>query len=100
MRTLLVGALVANLVGCSHQPPKMQTAADACASKNPLACLMSVRVPIGPTTLTTNSATPESKPAMARKARETAVWSGTARPRADLKNLGGKSRNSTLMAAQ
>jgi hypothetical protein len=100
MRTLLVGALIANLVGCSHQPPPTQTAADSCASKNPLACLMSVRVPIRPTSLTTNSATPASKPAIARKAREAAVRAGTAHPRADVKNVGGKSRNSSLMAAQ
>src|SRR5258705_5295100 len=84
MRTLLVGALVANLGGCSHQPPPAQTAADSCASRNPLACWMSVPVSIEPTSLTTNSATLESKPAIARKARETAVWLGTAkqRPRA------------------
>ena len=48
MRTLLVGALVANLVGCSHQPPPAQTAADSCASRNPLACWMSVRMSIEP----------------------------------------------------
>jgi hypothetical protein len=92
MRTLLVGALVANLVGCSHQPPPAQTAADYCASRNPLACWMSVRV----STLTTNSATLESKPAIARKARETAKQ----RPRADVKNVDGKSRHSSLMAAR
>jgi hypothetical protein len=102
MRTLLVGALVANLVGCSHQPPPAQTAADSCASRNPLACWMSVRVSIEPTSLTTNSATLKSKPAIARKARETAVWLGTAkqRPRADVKNVDGKSRHSSLMAAR
>lgn len=73
MRTLLVGALVANLAACSHQPPPAQMAADSCASRNPLACLMSVRVPIEQTSFT-NSATPESRPAIARKAPETAVW--------------------------
>ena len=57
MRTLLVGALVANLVGCSHQPPPAQTVADSCASRNPLACWMSVRTTIEPTSLTTSSAT-------------------------------------------
>jgi hypothetical protein len=100
MRTLLVGALVANLVGCSHQPPPAQRAADSCASRNPLACWTSVRVSIEPTSLTTNSATLESKPAIAR--RETAVWLGTAkqRPRADVKNVDGKSRHSSLMAAR
>jgi hypothetical protein len=48
---------------------------------------MSVRVSIEPT-LTTNSATLESKPAIQRKARETAVWLGTAkqRPGADVKS--------------
>jgi hypothetical protein len=98
MRTLLVGALVANLVGCSHQPPPAQTTADSCASRNPLACWMSVPMLIEPTSLTTNSATLESKPAIARKA----VWLGTAkqRPRADVKNVDGKSRHSSLMAAR
>jgi hypothetical protein len=49
MRTLLVGALIVNLVGCSHQSPLAQTAADSCASRNPLACWMSVPVSIEPT---------------------------------------------------
>jgi len=59
-------------------------------------------VSIEPTSLTTNSARLESKPAIARKARETAVWLGTAkqRPRADVKNVDGKSRHSSLMAAR
>ena len=102
MRTLLVGALVANLVGCSHQPPPSQTAAESCGSRNPLACWMSVRVSIEPTSLTANSATLESKPAIQRKARETAVWVGIAkqRPGADVKNVGRKSRHSSLMAAR
>ena len=56
MRTLLVGALVANLVGCSHQPPPAPTAADFCASRNPLACWMSVRLSIGPSTAQHNDA--------------------------------------------
>ncbi len=102
MRTLLVGALVANLVGCSHQPPPAQTAADSCASRNPLACWMSVRTTIEPTSLTTSSATLRKQAGIARKARETAVWLGTAkqRPRADVKNVDGKSRHSSLMAAR
>jgi hypothetical protein len=102
VRTLLVGALVANLVGCSHQPPPLQTARDSCASRNPLACWTSVRVLIEPTSPTTNSATLERKPAIARKARETTVGLGTAqqRPRADVENVGRKLRHSSLMAAR
>jgi hypothetical protein len=102
MRTLLVGALVANLVGCSHPSPPAQTAADSCASRNTLACWMSVRLSIEPALLTTNSATLESKSAIARKARETAVSLGTAkqRPRADGKSVDGKSRHSSIMAVR
>lgn len=72
MRTLMVGALVASLVGCGHQPPTAQTTADSCASTNPLACFMSVRVSIEPRSRTTNSATLERKPGIVRKAREAA----------------------------
>jgi hypothetical protein len=102
MRTLLAGALAANLAGCSHQPPPVQTAADSCASRNPLACFLSVRVSTEPMSPTTNPATPESKPAIARKARETVVSLGTTKhhPRADVKNVGEKSRDSSLMAAR
>ncbi len=103
MRTLLVGALIANLVGCSHQPPPAQTAAaDSCASRNPLACLMSVRVSLAPTSLTTNSATPESRPAIARTARETAALSRPAKQRlqADRENVSGTPRHGSIMAAQ
>ena len=100
MRTLLVGALVATLVGCSRQPPPAQTAADSCASRNLLACWMSVRVSIEPTSLTT--ARLKSKPAIAQKTAETAVRLGTPkpRPRADVKNVGGESRHSSLEAAR
>ena len=102
LRTLLIGALVANLVGCSHQPPPSQTARDSCASRSLLACWMSVRVSIEPTSITTNSATLESKPAIARKTRETTAGSGTAqqRPRADVENVGGKLLHTSLMAAR
>jgi hypothetical protein len=102
MRTLLVGALVANLVGCSHQVAPVQTAADSCASANRLACFLSVRVSIEPTSRTTNSATLGSKPVVARKARETAVSLGTAKraSRADAENVGGKSPHDSLMATR
>ena len=79
MRTLLIGALVANLAGCSHQLPQPQTAADSCASTNRLACFLSVRVALGPASRTTVSAKRESKPAIARKTQEAAVSLSTAR---------------------
>jgi hypothetical protein len=102
MRTLLAGALVANLAGCSHQPPPVQTAADSCASRNRLACFLSVRVSLRPTSLTTTSAKLESKQAIARKARETALSLGTPKQgtRADVKDADGKSRHSSLVAAR
>jgi hypothetical protein len=79
MRTLLVGALVANLAGCSHQPLPVQTATDSCASRNRLACFMSVRVSLRPTSRTTASAKLESKPAIPRDAQEAAVSLSTAK---------------------
>jgi hypothetical protein len=102
MRTLLVGALLVNLVGCSHQSPPAQTAADSCASTNRLACWLSVRVSIEPTSrTTTNSARLESKAMVARKARETSVSSKTAKhgTRTDAENIGGKSEHDSIMAA-
>lgn len=80
MRTLIIGALLVNLVGCGHQPPPVQTAADSCASTNRLACFMSVRVALAPTARTATSAKLASKPAIARKAREAAVSSSTEKP--------------------
>ncbi len=74
MRTLLLGALVATLAGCSHQPPPLQTAADSCASINRLACFMSVRVSLAPTSVRSNSVKAE-RPAIPRKAREAALSS-------------------------
>jgi len=71
VRILLIGALVATLVGCSHQPPSRRATTDSCASRNPLACWMSVRVPIEPASPTTHSATPRSQ--LQRKAQTTAV---------------------------
>jgi hypothetical protein len=73
MRTLLVGALVVILAGCSHQPPPLQTAADSCASINRLACFLSVRVSLAPMSRRTDAAKLESRPAISRKAREAAV---------------------------
>jgi hypothetical protein len=48
VRILLIGALVATSVGCSHQPSPWRPTTDSCASRNPLACWMSVRVSIEP----------------------------------------------------
>jgi hypothetical protein len=75
LRTLLIIALAAALVDCSHQRQPSQ-ATDSCASRNPLACWMSVRVSIEPAPLTTNS-TAESKLAVTRKTGEIAVQSRT-----------------------
>jgi hypothetical protein len=101
MRTLLVGALAANLVGCSHQLPPAQTAADSCASRNPLACFMSVQVSLRSTSRTTTAATLQSKPVIARQARAAAASLGTATKgrRREAKNLAGEPRHSSLMAA-
>src|SRR4029077_6349978 len=79
LKTLLVTALAATLVDCSHQPQPSQ-ATDSCASRNPLACLTSVRVSIEPASLTTNCAA-ESKLAIARKTRDIAVRSRTSQQR-------------------
>ena len=99
MRTLLVGALASTLVGCSHQLPPSQAAADSCASRNPLACWMSVRVPIAPALLTINSTPRESELPVVRKARATAVGSRTAqqRPRTDVENVDGRLHHGSLV---
>ena len=112
MRTLLVGALVANLAGCSHQPSPIQaaedttqdTSHDSCASRNPLACWMSIRVPLEPTSLTTSSKTrsktsskTSSKPSSKTPKRDEIRLN---RHRAlDAEDVGGK-RRSSRMAAQ
>ena len=120
MRTLLVGALVANLAGCSHQPSPIRAAEDtaqdtshdmthdSCASRNPLACWMSIRVPLEPTSLTTSSKTrsktssktsskPSSKPSSKTPKRDE-IRSNRHRA-LDAEDVGGK-RHSSLMAAQ
>lgn len=76
MRTLLLGALVANLAGCSHQLPPAQMAANSCASTNQLACFMAVGVSLRPTSRA--SAKLESKPAVPRKTNAAAVSVSTA----------------------
>lgn len=98
MRTLLIIALAAALVDCSHQRQPSQ-ATDSCASRNPLACWMSVRVSIEPAPLTTNS-TAESKLAVTRKTGEIAVQSRTVQRHqpADAENVGRKLCHSSLMA--
>lgn len=98
MRTLLVGALVANLAGCSHQPPPVQTAADSCASRNRLACFMSVSVSLERTPHMTASAKLQSKPATPRKAQEAAVSLSTGQQRRgqDVRSVGGKPREVSL----
>jgi hypothetical protein len=79
VRILLIGALVATSVGCSHQPSPWRPTTDSCASRNPLACWMSVRVSIEQALPTTqsrhhprpNSAAPQSQ--LRRKAQTIAA---------------------------
>jgi len=82
MRTLLFGALVASLAGCSHQPAPLQTAANtsnSCASTNRLACFMAVGVSLRPRSRVAASTKVERKPAISRKAQEAAVSLSTAK---------------------
>jgi len=66
VRTLLIGALAAALLGCSRQQPS-QAAADSCPGKNPLACFMAVRLPLESTSLRMDSAQADAKPDVAPK---------------------------------
>ncbi|HZR87859.1 MAG TPA: hypothetical protein VFB02_13700 [Bradyrhizobium sp.] len=99
MRTLLLGALVANLAGCSHQLPPAQTAANSCASTNQLACFMAVGMSLRPTSRA--SAKLESKPAIAHNANPAAVSSSTAKQgSADAAIADLKTRDRRLAAAR
>jgi len=56
LRTLLIGALAATLVGCSRQPPPPQAAMDSCTDANGLPCLeRKAGPPIKLVSLRTNS---------------------------------------------
>ncbi len=99
MRTLLLGALVANLAGCSHQLPPAQMAANSCASTNQLACFMAVGVSLRPTSRA--SAKLESKPAVPRKTNAAAVSVSTAEQgSADAATVDAKARHRRLAAAR
>jgi Tfp pilus assembly protein PilV len=99
MRTLLLGALVANLAGCSHQLPPAQMAANSCASTNQLACFMAVGVSLRPTSRA--SAKLESKPAVPRKTNAAAVSVSTAKQgSAEAAIVEAKARDRRLAAAR
>ena len=99
MRTLLLGALVASLAGCSHQLPPVQMAANSCASTNHLACFMAVGVSLRPTSRASTKL--ESKPAIAHKTHPAAVSLSTAkRGSADAAIVDAKARDRRLAAAR
>jgi len=98
MRTLLLGALVANLAGCSHQLPPAQTAANSCASTNQLACFMAVGMSLRPTSRA--SAKLESKPAIAHKTHAAAVSVSTAKQGKDAAIVDARARRRRLAAAR
>ena len=61
MRTLLIGALAATLVGCSRQPPPPQAATSSCTGANGLPCLeRKAGPPIKLVSLRTNSTATQS----------------------------------------
>jgi len=61
LRTLLIGALAATLVGCSRQPPPPQAATSSCTGANGLPCLeRKAGPPIKLVSLRTNSAATNS----------------------------------------
>ena len=66
MRPLLIIALAATLVGCSHQSPP-QAAVPSCTGPNPLACLTAVTVPSR-----SNAETTEGEPAIAPQSEKSA----------------------------
>jgi hypothetical protein len=98
VRTILVGALAATLVGCSF-PLRQQAGFDSCADANGLACLdrtaASPPIEPKPVSFKTNSAPLEIKPAIAAKTEKPS--SAHARDRA---HLDVKMAKSTMIAAK
>ena len=94
MRTLLIGALAATLVGCSHQPPP-QAATGSCTGTNGSARLeRTAGPPIKLATFRINSAAMDTKSASARKPEKSS--SAHARHGA---RLASKTAKSTRIAA-
>jgi hypothetical protein len=98
VRTILVGALAATLVGCSC-PLRQQAGFDSCADANGLTCLdrtaASQPIEPKPVSFKTNSAPLEIKPAIAAKTEKPS--SAQARDRA---HLDVKIAKSTMIAAK
>jgi len=98
VRTILVGALAATLVGCSC-PLRQQAGFDSCADANGLACLdrtaASQPIEPKPVSFKTNSAPLEIKPAIAAKTEKPS--SAHAR---DSAHLDVKMAKSTMIAAK
>jgi hypothetical protein len=95
LRTLLVGALAATLVGCSRQPPP-QAVMGSCPGANGFACLeRTAGPPIKLASFRINSAATDGKSASAWKTEKTS--SAHARHRA---RLASKMAKSTRIAAQ
>jgi hypothetical protein len=70
LRTLLIGALAATLVGCSRQPPP-QSATESCTGTNGFACLeRTAGPPIKLATSRINFTAPHAKSASARKTQK------------------------------
>jgi hypothetical protein len=95
LRTLLIGALAASLVGCSRQPPP-QSATGSCTGANGFACLeRTAGPPIKLATFRINSTATHTKSASARKPEKSS--SAHARHGA---RLASKAAKSTTIAAK
>jgi hypothetical protein len=96
VRTLLIGALSATLVGCSC-PLRQQAGLDSCADANGFACFdrTAARQPIESVSFKTNSAPLEIKPAIAAKTEK--LSSAHARDKAHLTT---KTEKPTTIAAK
>jgi hypothetical protein len=95
LRTLLIGALAATLVGCSRQPPP-QSATGSCTGTNGSACLeRTAGPPISLATFGINSTATDTKSASARKTEKSS--SAHARHGA---RLASKAAKSTTIAAK
>jgi hypothetical protein len=95
LRTLLIGALAATLVGCSRQPPP-QSASGSCTGTNGFACLeRTAGPPIKLATFRIKSAATDTKSASARKTEKSS--SAHARHGA---RLVSKAAKSTTIAAK
>jgi hypothetical protein len=93
LRTLLILALAAALVGCSRQPPPQPVA--SCTGPNGFACLERTGPPVRLTSFRTDSATPDANSA----SRRTGETSSSAHMRHSV-HLARKTAKSTNIAAK